>query len=109
MQGLVSLLPLVGIALLFWILIVRPAARRQKDLARMQSSLEVGDQVVLTSGFYGTLRAILDDRIEVDLAPDVTVTVARGAVGSVVAAEDPAELDEADDPPDLQSTDTEDD
>lgn len=108
MQGLVSLLPLVGIALFFWLLIVRPATRRQKDLARMQSSLEVGDQVVLTSGFYGTLRAILDDRIEVDLAPDVTVTVARGAVGSVVAAVDPAELDEADAPEDRHPTDTED-
>lgn len=109
MQGLVSLLPLVGIALLFWLLIVRPASRRQKDLLRMQSSLEIGDQVVLTSGFYGTLRAILDDRIEVDLAPDVTVTVARGAVGSVVAAEDAEDWDEADEPADLHPSDTEDD
>ena len=38
-EGLVALLPLVGIALLFWLLIIRPAQRRQKELGRMQSSL----------------------------------------------------------------------
>ncbi len=36
MEELVSLLPLVGIALLFWLLIIRPAQRRQKELGRMQ-------------------------------------------------------------------------
>ncbi len=88
MQELVSLLPLVGIALLFWLLIIRPASRRQKALGAMQSALNVGDQVMLTSGFYGTLTALGDGYVEVEVAVGVTVKVARGAVGSVVVPEE---------------------
>ena len=49
---LASLLPIVGIALLFWLLLIRPAQRRQRETRQMQSSLEVGDEVMLTSGIY---------------------------------------------------------
>ncbi|WP_435741551.1 preprotein translocase subunit YajC [Nocardioides sp. SYSU DS0663] len=83
MQELASLLPLVGIALLFWLLIIRPASRRQKELARMQSSLTVGDEVVLTSGFLGTVRELHDDTVRLELAEGVVVTVARGAIGTI--------------------------
>lgn len=83
MPELVSLLPLVGIALLFWLLIIRPASRRQKELSRMQSALEVGDEVMLTSGIHGTLIELDDDTVQVEIATGVTVKVARGAVGTV--------------------------
>ena len=94
---LASLLPLVGIALLFWLLIIRPASRRQKELARMQSSLGVGDEVVLTSGFLGTIRELNDDTARIQLAEGVVVTVARGAIGTVTqqgpaAAGEPEEI-----------------
>ena len=83
MPELVSLLPLVGIALLFWFLVIRPASRRQKELSRMQASLKSGDEVMLTSGIFGTLRDSDDDHIHVEIASGVIVKVARGAVGSI--------------------------
>lgn len=89
MQELVSLLPLVAIALLFWLLIIRPASRRQKEQSRMQASLNVGDQVMLTSGIFGTVTELTDDRVRLEIAPDVTIRVARGAVGNVVPADHP--------------------
>ena len=89
MPELVSLLPLVAIALLFWLLIIRPASRRQKDQARLQASVGVGDQVMLTSGIFGTITALDDDRLMLELAPGVVVRVARGAIGSVVPREQP--------------------
>lgn len=84
---LVQLLPLVGIALLFWLLVIRPASRRTRELSRMQSALSVGDEVMLTSGVYGTLRELHDDRVAVEIAAGVVIHVARGAVGTVVPAE----------------------
>ena len=91
-ESVVSLLPLVGIALLFWLLIIRPASRRQKQLARMQDSLQVGDEVVLTSGILGTVHSLEEGRAHVEVAPGVVLTVARGAIGQVVPREtsDPA-------------------
>jgi preprotein translocase subunit YajC len=96
-----ELLPLVGIALLFWLFIIRPAGRRQKELSRMQSSLDVGDEIVLTSGVYGTVRQLEDDHVRVEIAPGVTIKVARGAVGTIGSKlDEPAgEPDRNDDQP----------
>ena len=92
---MLELLPLVGIALLFWLFIIRPASRRQRELGRMQSSLSVGDQIVLTSGIYGYVVASEDDHLVVEISDGVTVKVARGAVGTIVPRQDP--LEELDD------------
>jgi preprotein translocase subunit YajC len=81
---LASLLPLVAIALLFWLLLIRPASKRQREVRQMQASLAVGDEVMLTSGIYGVLRSLDDDRVQAEIAPGVVVEVARGAVGQRV-------------------------
>jgi len=80
---LVSLLPLIGIALLFWLFIIRPASRRQRELARMQGSLTVGDQIVMTSGVYGTVRDVADDHVVLEIADGVRIKIARAAVGTI--------------------------
>ncbi len=54
----------------------------------MQSTLEVGDEVVLTSGVYGTVRGLDEGIARVEIADGVTVRVARGAVGQVVHGDD---------------------
>ena len=63
MTELVSFLPLVAIALLFWLMVIRPASRRQKELARIQSALQVGQRVMLSSGIFGTVTGVVDDRV----------------------------------------------
>jgi preprotein translocase subunit YajC len=55
-QDFLPVVTLVGFALLLWLLLVRPQPS-QRELARMQSTLEVGDEVMLTSGVFGTVRA----------------------------------------------------
>jgi preprotein translocase subunit YajC len=81
---IVSLLPLVGIALLFWLLLIRPASKRQKELARMQAALKTGDEVMLTSGILGVLRDTSGDHLELEISDGVVIKVARGAIGTVV-------------------------
>ena len=83
MPALVQLVPFVGIALLFWFLLIRPASKRQKELVRMQSSLKAGDEVILTSGIFGVLRETGGEHLRVEISDGVTVKVARGAVGAI--------------------------
>ena len=94
MKGLASLLPLLAILAVFWLLLIRPAQPRNRELARLQNSLQPGDQVMLSSGFFGTLRSVEADRARVELAAGVVVEVARAAVARVV---EPVEDDEDDD------------
>lgn len=95
MPELVSLLPIVGIAFLFWFLIIRPASKRQRELSRMQGALEVGDDVMLSSGIFGTLASVEGENVQVLVADGVTLKVARGAIANVVrtepAADEPGE------------------
>ena len=88
-------LPLIGIALLFWLFIIRPQQRRQKELRSMQSSLDVGDEVMLTSGVFATAQQVEDDFVLVEIAEGVTIKVARGAVGTIVSkVNQPDELEQ---------------
>lgn len=100
-----SLLWIVAIAAIFWLLILRPAQRRQKEIAHVQASIAPGETVVLTSGIFGTVTTSDDDTLMLEVAPGVTVKVARGAVGTVIRedVEEPAmpeEPDETIDPTD---------
>ena len=85
MQDLAStIVPLIALALIFWLLIIRPQSRRQRELRNMQASLSVGDEVVLTSGIHGVVRGVDDDVAQVEVASGVVLRVARGAIGIVV-------------------------
>jgi preprotein translocase subunit YajC len=81
-----TLLPLIAIALIFWLLIIRPQSRRQRELRDMQASLSVGDEVVLTSGIHGVVRGVDDAVAQVEVATGVTIRVARAAIGMVIPA-----------------------
>ena len=86
-------LPLIGIVLLFWLFLIRPQSRRQKELRSMQSSLSVGDEVMLTSGVFATVSAVADDHLLVEIADGVVIKVVPAAIGSTVVR--PAEADDA--------------
>lgn len=43
-----------------WFIFMRPQSKEKKRLASMLSALEIGDIVMTTSGFYGTVIAIDD-------------------------------------------------
>lgn len=96
-MDIVSILPLLAIVLVFYFLLIRPQQRRQRELRDLQSSLQVGDEVMLTSGFFGTVHEITDEAVHVEIAEGVVIRVVRGAVGSTVRrVEEEQDLDEQD-------------
>ncbi|CAN5848465.1 preprotein translocase subunit YajC [soil metagenome] len=94
-EQVAGLLPLLLIVAVFWFLVMRPARRRQQDAARLQRNLAVGDRIMLTSGIFGSVRAIGDESLEVDAAPGVVLSVHRQAVAKIV---EPHGSDQGDDP-----------
>lgn len=85
---------LVGFAVLMWLTMIRPQQRRQRELAHMQSSLNVGDEVMLTSGVYGVVRELDEEGTAlVEISTGVVIKVARPAIGQVVHNEAPEARD----------------
>lgn len=65
--SLISMLAMMGIVyVVMYFLMLRPQKKEQKRLAAMLASLEVGDVVVTTSGFYGVLIDITDEDVIVE-------------------------------------------
>jgi preprotein translocase subunit YajC len=83
----IALAWLVVMAGVFYLLIWRPQQRRVASMRALQGALELGDEVITTSGIYGTITALRDDHLELEIASGVVVKVARGAVGTRVTAD----------------------
>ena len=92
MKELQALLPFVLIALVFWLLLVRPQRRRQQQLAATRAALEVGSEVMLGSGIFGRVESLEDETILLELSPGVSVKVARQAIARVVDQEPDADV-----------------
>ena len=66
MQGLASLVPLLVLIVLMYFLMIRPQKKEQKRMAAMMASLEIGDSILTSSGFYGVVIDIADDTVIVE-------------------------------------------
>ncbi|MGN0065527.1 MAG: preprotein translocase subunit YajC [Nocardioides sp.] len=107
MELLVNAVPFVLVLLFFWLFLIRPQQRRQREVARMQSEVGVGSRVMLSSGIFGTVTSVTDQRARVELAPGVEVEVMRAAIAQVDAGETSAPAADATDAPDADAADTE--
>lgn len=94
MGGFLILIVLFGAA---WLLFILPARRRKMSHAAMQDSIAVGDEIITAGGLHGTVKAIEDDTVKVEIATGVVATLDRRAVAAV-AREVEVEV-EPEDPP----------
>lgn len=64
----------------FWIIVMRPARVQQRKVVELQQELQVGDEVVMSAGIFGTIRSLSDARVEIEIAPGTVITAARQVV-----------------------------
>ncbi len=84
--GATQFLPLVLIFGVFYFLLIRPQQTRAKQMKAMLLALRRGDRVVTAGGILGTVQRVKEgsDEIEVDIAPNVRVTVIRDTITTVL-------------------------
>lgn len=83
--GILAWFVLLGAAFFFFI--VRPQRRQMAAHRALIQAVRVGDEVVTSSGILGTIRALADDTVQLEIADGVVVTLARGAISQRVAPE----------------------
>ena len=81
------LLPLVGMGLVFYFMLIRPQKKKDKKVKEMLDALKHGDRVTTIGGIYGTIVGIKDDTITLAIgqknAAPTEMTVARWAIRNV--------------------------
>jgi preprotein translocase subunit YajC len=87
---LIQFLPLIGLVVLFYFLMIRPQQRRVKQHQQTLSALKRGDTVVLSSGVIGKVVRVEDKEVGVEIATGVTVKVRKGMISEVTTRGEPA-------------------
>ena len=71
---------LLAIPFAMYFLLIRPQRRRQREAIALQSSIEVGDEVMTTSGVYGFVTGFEGDIAWLEIDDNVQIRVARQAI-----------------------------
>lgn len=71
---------LVVIFGLFYLVMIRPQRKRQKEHETLMQELQKGDRVITAGGIYGTIESLSEDSIVIKVEGGTTMRVARGSV-----------------------------
>jgi len=85
-----TILPMVLLFAFMYFVMIRPQQKEEKKKALMLNELAVGDTVLTTSGFYGTIIDISDDTVIVEFGNNrnCRIPMQKSAVAMVEKPED---------------------
>lgn len=98
-----TVLMLVVMGGAFYLLLIRPAQKKQKDQRTMVDQLAPGVRVMTTAGVLATIRHMGERQAVIEIAPGVEMTVLKQAIMRVVPA-DEEEFEYTDDAPEDEAT-----
>ena len=85
--ALTGLLPMVLIIAVFYLLLIRPQQKRQRDLQETIAQLKAGDRIVTTGGVIGTITSVKDTSFLIRSGEKSILEIARSAVAGIDAEE----------------------
>jgi preprotein translocase subunit YajC len=89
-MGIVIILIFFAVA---WFLLIVPRKRELRRHGLLMTQLQPGDEVVMSSGVYGTIRSIEGDEVRLEVAPGVELKIAKRAIATL--AVDPNTVSDA--------------
>jgi preprotein translocase subunit YajC len=75
-----SIIILMLIPLAMYFLLFRPQRKRQRETVALQQSVEVGDEIMTTSGLYGFVTGFDGDIAWLEIDDNVQIRIARQAI-----------------------------
>lgn len=79
-----TLLPLIGIFVIFYLLLIRPQSKRAKEQKLMVEALQKGDEVITSGGNLGKILNVSESYVIVEIAPTVEVTIVKTAIQTLL-------------------------
>jgi len=81
---LASFVPLILIFLIFYFLLIRPQQKRQKQHKILLESIKRNDEIMTSGGIFGKVLKVDGEKLSVEIAKGVNVTVLRSTVADVI-------------------------
>jgi preprotein translocase subunit YajC len=83
--GLLPMLLIIGV---FYMLLIRPQQKRQRELQQTIAQLKAGDRIVTTGGVIGTITTVRDTSFLIRSADKSILEVARSAIAGIEGEEE---------------------
>ena len=88
---LISMMPLLLIFVIFWFFLIRPQQKKAKDHRALVANVKRNDQVLTAGGIIGRITKLIDDNtVQVEIAENVRVRLARSNITEVMTRSGPA-------------------
>lgn len=85
--GFGFLIPMLLVFGVFYLLLIRPQQKKQRELQATIAQLKAGDKVITTGGIIGTITAVRDSSFLIRSADKTMLEIARSAVAGVESEE----------------------
>ncbi len=86
--GFGFLIPMLLVFGVFYLLLIRPQQRKQRELQATIAQLKAGDKVVTTGGVIGVITAVRETSFLIRSADKSMLEIARSAVAGVDSEEE---------------------
>lgn len=79
-SGIVNILMIVAPIAIFYLFMIRPQQKRQKEIRKFRDGLGVGSKVLTAGGIHGKIKLVKDLTFVVEIANGVAITIDKNSV-----------------------------
>lgn len=80
-----TILMYVAILGVFYLLLIRPQRKKEKQVQEMRNNIKEGDEILTIGGIYGKVLNVKDDSLTIEVGADKTkLKIAKWAIGKKI-------------------------
>jgi preprotein translocase subunit YajC len=79
-SSLNNILLIVALIAIFYLFMIRPQQKRQKDIQKAREAIKPGDRIVTSGGVYGKVKEINEKHMLVEIADNVRIRIDKNSV-----------------------------
>ncbi|HHY78342.1 MAG TPA: preprotein translocase subunit YajC [Clostridiales bacterium] len=69
----------------FYLLLIRPQKKKEKQIQEMRNSIKEGDEILTIGGIYGKVLNVKDETLTIEVGADKTkLKIAKWAIGKKI-------------------------
>jgi preprotein translocase subunit YajC len=80
-----SFLPLILIFVFFYLFLIRPQQKKNKEHQKSLNALKKCDKVITSGGIYATVNAVRDNVLDIKIADGVNVQITKQSIATVIS------------------------
>lgn len=75
-----GILMIVAMVAIFYLFMIRPQQKRQKEIQKSRNAMKTGDKVILAGGIHGRIKEIAETTMLIEIAEGIRIRVDKGSV-----------------------------